>query len=311
LTGAQAGIRTDDVHSKASITSVDADRIMKHLKDGRIAIVAGFQGVDPHEDTTTLGRGGSDTTAVALAAALKAEICEILTDVEGVYTTDPRIVPNARKMKETSYREMLELASLGAKVLHPRAVELARDYRVHLCVRSSLNKKPGTIVKGVEELEKQQPVSGVALDEKTAKISLLGVPDKPGIAASIFTSLADAHINVDMIIQNVTRGGYNDITFTVSTDDLDQTVKCVNSLPEDLRTGGVATDDRIAKLSIVGAGMVSRPGVAAKMFEALGKNGINIEMISTSEIKISCIISKDKGREAVKVLHDAFKLEKE
>lgn len=310
LTGIQAGIKTDGVHSKASITSVDTRALERHISEGRICIVAGFQGVDPHEDITTLGRGGSDTTAVALAAALNAEICEILTDVEGVYTTDPRIVPGARKHREISYREMLELASLGAKVLHPRSVELARDYRVHLSVRSSLNNKPGTIVKGVEELEKLQPVSGIALDDNTAKISILGVPDRPGVAAEIFSKLGGGHINVDMIIQNVTHNGLNDITFTVARDELDKAVELVNSLPGDLRAG-VSTDPDICKLSIVGAGMVSRPGVAARMFKALGDAGVNIGMISTSEIKISCLINRADGKKAVSVLHDAFNLEAE
>jgi len=309
LTGAQAGIITDNVRGKATIREIHTERIMKLLEEGNIVIVAGFQGVDMEGEITTLGRGGSDTTAVALAAALKAELCEILTDVDGVYTADPRTINNALKLNEISYDEMLELASLGAKVLHPRSVELAKEYDVHLHVRSSFNQRRGTIVKEVNALEKKRTVSGVALDVETAKVSVLGVPDRPGIAATIFGALADAYINIDIIVQNVNRDGISDISFTVSRDDLDQAVATVKTLPADVCAGGVAVDDNIAKVSIVGAGMISRPGVAARMFRALSDEGINIDMISTSEIRVACIIARNRAADAVRALHKVFEID--
>ncbi|MEW5946687.1 MAG: aspartate kinase, partial [bacterium] len=312
MTGAMAGIVTDNVHKKATITEVNPRRVLECLEEGKIVIVAGFQGMDVNEEVTTLGRGGSDTTAVALAAALGSGECEILTDVDGVFTADPKIVGGAvRKLGEVGCHEMLELASVGAKVLHPRSVELAKEYGVRLHVRSSFNRKRGTIVKGVEDLEKKRPVSGVALDVKTAKVSVLGVPDRPGVAGTLFGILGDNHINVDMIIQNVMRGGVNDITFTVSQDDLPKTVELMKSLPPEMSAEGVAVDDKIAKVSIVGAGMVSKPGVAAEMFRTLGGKGINIDMISTSEIRVSCIIARERGEEAVRLLHAAFELDRE
>ncbi|MEW6202020.1 MAG: aspartate kinase [bacterium] len=306
LTGAQAGIITDNVHGKATISEIHTERIMKLLNEGKIVIVAGFQGVNLEDDITTLGRGGSDTTAVALAAALKAELCEILTDVDGVYSADPNKIDSARKLDEISYDEMLELASLGAKVLHPRSVELAKEYGVDLHVRSSFNMREGTIVKEEETLEKKRIVSGIASDPKIAKVSVLGVPDRPGIAATIFGALAEAHINVDIIVQNVNREGINDISFTISRDDADHAVATLKKLPQDMCAGGVVVDDKIAKVSIVGAGMISRPGVAAGMFRALADEGINIDMISTSEIRVSCIIARNRADDAVSALHRAF-----
>jgi len=308
LTGAQAGIETDSTHSKATITNINTRCIRNNLKAGNVVIVAGFQGVDKEQQITTLGRGGSDTTAVALAAALKADWCAILTDVDGVYTCDPRLVPDAQKLDDISYDEMLELASLGAKVLHPRAVQVAKEYGVTLHVRSSFNMKPGTLVKEVKDLENIRIVSGVACDKTAAKVTLMAVPDKPGVAATIFTALGDAAINVDMIIQNINRGQTNDITFTVDDTDLEKTVVAVKKLKKDLKYKGVVTDNNTAKISIVGAGMFSHPGTAARMFTALGKAGVNIQMISTSEIKVSCLIERKLADKATKVLHKEFEL---
>lgn len=310
LTGAQAGIKTDNVHAKATIREIDTKRILESLRRGHIVIVAGFQGINEEFEITTLGRGGSDTTAVALAAALKADRCDILTDVDGVFTADPRKVEGARKLDEISYDEMLELASLGAKVLHPRSVELAKEHQVALQVCSSFHLKKGTIVKGVSALESKKIVSGAAADNNTSKVTLVGVPDKPGIAATIFSTLGDAAINVDMIIQNINRGAMNDITFTVSSDDLEKTKKVAGTLKAGLKYKSLVTDDNIAKISIVGAGMVSHPGVAARMFKALGKAGVNIQMISTSEIKVSCLIDRKLSDKAVKALHKEFELDK-
>lgn len=306
FTGAQAGIITDGVFSKARILNVDIKKIKDYLKKDYIVIVAGFQGVDLENEITTLGRGGSDTSAVVLAAALKAEACEIYTDVEGVYTTDPRVVQEAKKLKKISYDEMLELASLGAKVLHPRSVEVAREYKVHLVVRSSFNTQEGTTVVSTKELEKAIPVRGVACDKNVAKISIMAIPDKPGIAGMLFQALSKEAINIDMIIQNVTRGQVNDISFTVSSDDGQHAYKIAQTIGKNLQAEKILFDENLAKVSIVGAGMISKPGVAAKMFEVLGKNKINIEMISTSEIKISCLIAKDKADLAIKKLHSAF-----
>ncbi len=309
LTGAQAGIQTDSTHAKATITNINTRSLRKYLKEGNIVIVAGFQGVDKENQITTLGRGGSDTTAVALAAALKADWCAILTDVDGVYTCDPRMVPEAQKLDEISYDEMLELASLGAKVLHPRSVQVAKEYGVTLHVRSSFNMKPGTLVKEVKDLENIRIVSGVACDKDAAKVTLMAVPDKPGVAATIFSALGDAAINVDMIIQNINRGQTNDITFTVDESDLDKTVDAVKKLKKTLNFKGVVTDNNTAKVSIVGAGMFSHPGTAARMFRCLGDAGVNIQMISTSEIKVSCLIERKLAAKAVKALHKEFELE--
>ena len=308
LTGCQAGIKTDVNHSKARIVNIDPSRMEKELALGNIIIVAGFQGMNDHNDITTLGRGGSDTTAVAIAAALKADICEIFTDVDGVYTTDPRIVPEARKLDTISYNEMLELAILGAGVLHPRSVELAMQFGMPLHVRSSFNNNPGTIVKEETKMEKTLIVTGVAHDLNVARIGLFDVFDKPGVAFKLFTALADKKINVDMIIQSTTRDERNDISFTCTADDLKNALAVVEELLPEIGASGFTGQDNVAKVSIVGAGMISNPGVAAMMFEALAAENINLHMISTSEIKTSCVIDADQAKKAVQILHDKFGL---
>ena len=299
---------TDNAHTKAKILEINTLRLNKELNLGKIIIVAGFQGINQANDITTLGRGGSDTTAVALAAALKADLCEIYTDVDGVYTTDPRVVPDAQKLKEISYEEMLELASLGAAVLHPRSVELAMEYNIPLHVRSSFNQNPGTIVKEVSQVERSQAVTGVAYDLNVAKIGIYNVFDKPGIAYTLFKSLSDQKVNVDIIIQSATRDEMNDISFTCTQADLRKALDIVEKLLPELGADGFSSDDSVAKVSIVGAGMVSNPGVAALMFEVLFEEGINLEMISTSEIKISCIIRAKDAKRAVVALHKKFNL---
>lgn len=308
LTGGQVGIFTDDIHNKARILKVDSKRINKELEQGKIVIVAGFQGINNNNDITTLGRGGSDTTAVALAVALQAEKCEIYTDVEGVYTADPRIVPEAKMLSEISYDEMLEMANLGAKVLHPRSVELAKNYGVNLIVRSSFSSNPGTVVKGEIQLENIMRISGVTCDKKIAKVAVLEVPDKPGIACHVFSELASANINVDMIIQSIRREKINDISFTVSEDDLDKAVKIMENTTKRLGARGVEFDKNVAKVSIVGAGMASKAEFAKTMFQALAEENINIQMISTSEIKISCLVSQNEADRAVRSIHKKFKL---
>jgi aspartate kinase len=311
FTGVQVGIRTDGWHTKARILSIETARIQKELDAGRIAIVCGFQGVDSELDITTLGRGGSDTSAVALAAAFKADLCEIYTDVDGVYTADPRIVPQARKLSIISYDELLEMASLGAQVMQPRAVEFGKKYGVPMRIRSSFNEDPGTLVtKEVASME-QVVISGVSLNEKEAKITLVGVPDKPGVAAQIFDAIAQRNIVVDMIIQNVSEQERSDISFTVPRDDLKKTVRVVEEISKAVGGRAVLADEKIAKVSAVGVGMRSHSGVAAKMFKALADEGINIEMISTSEIKISCVVDADRGRDALRAVHRAFELERE
>jgi aspartate kinase len=308
LTGAQVGIMTDNSHTKARILNVNTTRLKEELKRGNIVVVAGFQGIDALNDITTLGRGGSDTTAVALAAALKADLCEIYTDVDGVYTTDPRMVPEARKLDVVSYEEMLELANLGAVVLHPRSVELAMQYGIPLHVRSSFNHNLGTIVREVDSMERALVVTGVAYDLNVAKIGLYDVFDKPGVAYRLFKSLADEKINVDMIVQSAMRDERNDIAFTCSQADLKKALEVVEKLLPELGADGYSSDDSVAKVSIVGAGMVSNPGVAALMFEALAGEGINLEMISTSEIKVSCVIRAEDVKKAVGALHKKFNL---
>jgi len=308
LTGAQVGILTSAVHTKARIVKVNSERILGELQQGKIVIVAGFQGVNENNDITTLGRGGSDTTAVALAAALQADVCEIYTDVSGVYTADPRIVPDARKLPVISYDEMLEMASLGAVVLQPRSVEYAKHYNVVIHVRSSFNGEAGTIVREVGEVEKELVVSGVTCDKKVAKVAILEVPDRPGVAYQVFAALADANVNVDMIIQSIKRGAVNDISFTVAESDLRKATAAMQQLSERLGAGGVAQDSNVAKVSIVGAGLGGNPVIAAKMFGALAEKGINIEMISTSEIKISCLLQMAKADEAVQAVHQIFSL---
>lgn len=311
LTGAQAGIKTEKKHGKAQIVDIATDRIKGHLADGNVVIVAGFQGITEDHEITTLGRGGSDTTAVALAAALRADMCEIYTDVPGVFTADPRTVPNAQLLPEISYDEMLELASLGAQVLHPRSVEYAKKYGIFLRVRSSFEDHPGTVVKGVELLESQKPVSGIAADLNQVKLALLEVPDRPGVAAKLFTALAEEGINVDMIIQSVRGEVTNDIAFTVAKNELNHALAVTEKVGHEIGASGVIHDSEVAKVSIVGAGMINHPGTAAMMFSALADAQINIQMISTSEIKISCIIAREKIQEAVKVIHERFELSAE
>lgn len=311
LTGRQMGIITEPVHTKARIERIEADRAKKALDDGYIVVVAGFQGITEDDEVTTLGRGGSDLTAVAIAAALNADLCEIYTDVDGVYTTDPNIVPEARKLDRISYEEMLELASLGAKVLQTRSVEFAMKYNVPVVVRSSFNDNPGTLVtKEDKEMEKVL-VSGVAYDKNQSKITIKAVPDRPGIAARLFKAIADANIVVDMIVQNVSSDGKaTDISFTVPKTDAKKALEITEAIAKELGTGGVDLREDIAKVSIVGVGMRTHSGVAAKMFETLAAHGINIMAISTSEIKVSCLIEAKYTELAVRVLHDAFELGK-
>lgn len=309
FTGSQGGIITDEFHTKARIQRINPQKVLQELKRGNIVVVAGFQGVTRKEAVTTLGRGGSDTTAVALASALKAKVCEIYTDVEGVYTADPSIVPEARKLKSISYDEMLELASSGAKVLHLRAVELAKKYRVPLKILSSFSEKEGTEL--VEKPLEGFVVTGVALNEKEAKVTLKGLEDRPGIAGKIFSALARVNINVDMIVQSSGEGKTADISFTVDEKDLEETKKVVGEIKKEVRVKEIRWEENISKVSLVGAGMQSHPGVAARMFKALGKEGINIDMISTSEIKISCVVKREEGRKALRAIHREFKLEVE
>jgi aspartate kinase len=309
MTGAQAGIVTDGVHTKAKINNITPKQVHEKLNAGSVVIVAGFQGETSDGQITTLGRGGSDLTAIALAAALKADLCQIYTDVDGVYTTDPRIVPNARKLQEISYDEMLELAGLGAKVMQSRSVEFAKKFGVVFEVRSSLNDNPGTIVKEETKSMEGVVVRGIALDKNQAKVTVIAVPDKPGVAAKIFKALGDAAVNVDMIIQNVSHGTgtpATDISFTADKPDLLKAQKVIEDLKNDIGYREFITAEKIGKLSIVGVGMKSHTGVAGKLFDTLAKEGINIDMISTSEIKISVVIDLAKGEQAVKAVHAAF-----
>ena len=308
----QIGIMTENVHSKARIIDIKTDKLKQNLKEGKIIVVAGFQGVTEDGEITTLGRGGSDTSAVALAAALNAERCDIYTDVEGVYTTDPRIVPKATRLDEISYEEMLELAHAGANVLHPRSVETAKQFNVPLRVRSSFKTDNlGTLILGVDKMEIYKPVTGVAADLSQARIVVCDVPDVPGQAAKLFGKLAKEHISVDMIIQSYARkvSNTNDIAFTIDSADLEKTIKTLEEMKKELNCGDIQINDNIAKVSIVGAGMIDRPGIASTMFETLAKLGVNIKMISTSEIKISCLVSKDDAHRALKALHEEFELE--
>jgi aspartate kinase len=306
--GSQVRIVTDSAFTRARIQSIDAQRIHDALAAKKIAVVAGFQGTDADGNITTLGRGGSDTSAVAIAAALKADACEIYTDVDGVYTTDPNICPSARKIARISYEEMLELASLGAKVLQIRSVEFGMKYGVKIHVRSSFNDNQGTWVVPEEDEMEAVLVSGVTADKNEAKVTLLGVPDKPGIAAKIFRPLSEASIIVDMIIQNISAEGRTDLTFTVPRGDLKRACELVKRSVPELTEAGIKTDDNIAKVSVVGVGMRSHAGVALRMFELLAAEGINILMISTSEIKISCVVEAKYSELAVRVLHDGFEL---
>lgn len=306
LTGQQVGIYTDKIHKRAKIVEVKTNRILKELQHNRIVIVAGFQGINQNNDITTLGRGGSDTTAVALAVALNAKKCEIYTDVDGVYSADPRMIKNAYKLKEISYDEMLEMASLGAKVLHPRAVELAKQYNVKLEVKSSFTDEKGTEVKGVDEMEGVLRVSGVTCDKKIAKVAILKVPDIPGIAYKVFNALSQANIYVDMIIQSIRHDNVNDISFTVPEDALDETITIMEKTAEDIGAEGIEYDKNVAKVSIIGAGMGNKSQIAMNMFQALSELGINIQMISTSEIKISCLIDRESAKKAVEAIHQKF-----
>ena len=308
LTGPQAGIATDDVHTRAKIRSIDPARIRQYLELSHVVIVAGFQGLTPNNEIATLGRGGSDTTAVALAAVLNADRCQIYTDVEGVFTTDPRLVPEARKLDEIAYDEMLELASLGANVLQCRAVEFAKKYDVELEVLSSFTANPGTLVKAKVKNMEDIVVRGIAADTQQAKVTIRGVPNRPGIAAHVFKDLAAAGLNIDMIVQNVSEEGATDISFTLPEDQLHTARDHVDVIREETKAKGATYDEKIAKVSIVGAGMRSHSGVAYRMFSTLAEHNINIEMISTSEIKVSVVISDKMAEDAVRVLHKAFDL---
>jgi aspartate kinase len=308
--GFQVKILTDKVHKKARIMLVDTEEIKNELKCGTIVVVAGFQGVDKDNNITTLGRGGSDTSAVALAAALNADQCDIYTDVDGVYTTDPNICNKARRLNKISYDEMLEMAITGAKVLHPRSVEMAKKYDVPVYVKSTFSDEGGTLVTKEDKDMEREIVSGITYDRDQAKITVVHVPDKPGVAAALFTPLSDKNIIVDMIIQNASLEGFTDLTFTVSKKDLKDAQKIVENTAKSVGAKKVEVDDQVAKVSIIGVGMASHSGVAAKMFTTLANESVNIMMISTSEIKISCVIQRKHTELAVMVLHDAFGLEK-
>jgi aspartate kinase len=310
LSGAQAGIRTDDAYNRARITSIDPSRILKELDKENIVIVAGFQGITADKDITTLGRGGSDTTAVALAAALKAERCERYTDVDGIYTTDPRLLPKARKLKDISYDEMLEMVTYGFKAIQPRAVELAEVYNVPLLVASSFNENPGTLIHKEVSMEIRNKVRGIAHDLDVAKITVVGVPDQPGIAAKIFIPLAKAGISVDTIVQNASVKNITDLTFTVAEGQLSGALAIVKPIAKSIG-GKCVGDPKWGKVSIIGTGMQNVPGYAARMFDTLSKENINIQLITTSEIRITCIIDEARVKDAVKALHKAFELDKE
>ena len=310
LSGPQAGIETDSSYSRARITRIQPKRLVKELEAGNIVIVAGFQGWAKEMDITTLGRGGSDTTAVALAASLKARVCEIYTDVDGVFTADPRIVPEARHLKEIGYEEMLELATYGAKVMHHRAVELGEVYNMPILVASSFNNNPGTLIHGGVPMEERNKARGIAHDTNVAKVTVVGVPDRPGIAASIFEALAKAGISVDTIVQNASIANMTDLTFSVARSDLDKAMTIMAPVAKSIGAKECVSDTTLAKVSIIGTGMLNSPGYAATMFRALAEQGINIQLISTSEIRITCIIDENRVKDAVKVLHKAFELEK-
>ncbi len=309
LTGLQAGIRTSGAHRKARIVDIVPERILEALQGGRVAVIAGFQGVSDDFDITTLGRGGSDTSAVALAAALHAQRCEIYTDVQGVFSADPRLVPEARPIPEISYEEMLEFAAVGARVMHPRAVEIGEAYDMPIWVRSTFDDSPGTIICRHPKLEDRQKVRGIAHETDVAKITLLRVPDRPGIAAAIFGPLAEHHVNVDVILQNVGHDGSTDLSFTIAASDLRQARPIVDAVAEAVGASGVEAAADIAKVSVVGTGMLNTPGIASTMFRTLAEEGINISLISTSEIRITCIIDRDRVQDAVRALHRAYQLD--
>ncbi len=309
FTGRQVGIKTDKTYTKARIMTIDGKRIKKAFKEGKIVIVAGYQGVTADDDITTLGRGGSDLTAVALAKALKAKVCEIYTDVDGIYTTDPRIVKEARKIKEITFEEMLEMASLGAQIMQARSIEVAKRFDIPLHVRSSFSKEEGTmIIKGSEKME-EVAVRGITCNKSEAKITICSVPDKPGIAAIIFGAISKGGINVDTIVQKVPHDRLSDISFTVPKADLNKAIKVTQAIGNKIDAGEILEDRNVARVSMVGSGMRSHSGIAAKMFKTLANEKINIDMISTSEISVSCIIQQDLADKAVKALHKAFKLE--
>ncbi|HPF44798.1 MAG TPA: aspartate kinase [Syntrophomonadaceae bacterium] len=308
LTGWQAGIISDSTYRKAKISDIDTNRIKTELQSGKIVIIAGFQGITPGGDITTLGRGGSDTTAVAIAAGLGADRCQIFTDVDGVFTADPRIVPDARKLSFISYEEMLEMAILGALVMQPRAVECAMLNNIDIEVLNSFNNNPGTIITEVGNMEQDRVVSGIAHDLNCAKIAIFDVPDQPGIAKTLFKALAEGGINVDMVIQSAMRNNHNDIAFTIDRDELPKALPVVEALVKKIGASDYAYGDKVAKVSIIGAGMQTNPGVAADMFEALADEDINIHMISTSEIRVSCIIDEEQTKKAVLALHNKFNL---
>jgi len=308
LTGRQIGLQTDNTHTRARIKQIDGERCQGYLQKNHVVVVAGFQGVNEHGDVTTLGRGGSDTSAVALAVALNAEQCEICTDVDGVFTADPRIVPDARKLDFISYDEMLEMSGLGAKVLQLRCVEFAKKYNMPLIVRSSYNNQQGTLISEEDPKMEQPVVSGIMYDKNQAKITVKGVPDQPGIAAKLFNALAEASVSVDMIIQNISEEGHTDISFTVTTEHLTDAMVEVNKVNEEIKAEKITADASISKISIVGAGMRSHSGIAALMFQTLSVENINILMISTSEIKVSCVIDEKYTERAIRTLHEAFDL---
>ncbi len=309
LSGAQAGIQTDSAHRQARILKVEAKRVIKELEAGKIVIVAGFQGVTGEMDITTLGRGGSDTTAVALAASLGASVCQVYTDVDGVHTADPRLTPEAKPLTEIGYEEMLELATYGAKVVHPRAVELGELYDIPILVASSFSDTPGTLIHGGASMEVRNKVMGIAHDLDVAKITVVGVPDRPGIAAAIFQPLAQAGISVDTIVQNASIENITDLTFTVAKSELAGAMRVVEPIAKQIKARECLSDSKLGKVSIIGTGMQNNPGYAARMFTTLSERGINIQLITTSEIRITCIIDAARVEDAVRALHRAFELE--
>jgi len=309
LTGAQAGIQTDATYSRARIQRIESRRVIKELEKGNIVIVAGFQGITEEMDITTLGRGGSDVTAVALAASLGAEICQIYTDVDGVYTADPSLIPEAQRLSEIGYEEMLELASYGAKVMHPRAVELGELFNIPILVASSFTDSSGTLIHGGVSMEVRNKVRSIAHDLDVAKITVVGVPDRPGIAAAIFQPLSKADISIDTIVQNASINNITDLTFTVAKSQLSKAMEVVKPIAESIGARECVSDSKLGKVSIIGTGMQNAPGYAARMFDALSEEGINIQLITTSEIRITCIINEARVEDAVRALHRAFELE--
>jgi len=309
LTGAQAGIRTDSDFSRARILEIELDRLRKELDQGKTVIVAGFQGITNDEEITTLGRGGSDTTAVALAAVLGAKVCERYTDTEGIFSADPRIVPDARRLDEISYDEMLELATYGTKVMHPRAIELGELYNIPILVASSFTDSPGTLIHGGAYMEVRNKVRNVAYDLDVAKVSVMGVPDRPGIAAALFEALAKAGVSVDTIVQNAGIGSLADLTFTVTRGQLAKALEVIKPIVAQMGAKDIVSDARLGKVSIIGTGMSNTPGFAARMFRTLSEKGVNIQLITTSEIRITCIIDEAQVKEAVHALHKAFEVE--